>query len=162
MGTNKTDCYSAAWARLLMRARLFPSIRDPLSRRRYKRLGQEADSYPSSSRKPGNRRHAGQRLPRSGKIRDILTRHPLWDAYDSRCISCGRCTTGCPTCTRYMSLTSPMMKIRSAANAVASGSCGVVPGLRQRPAVMVFAKTGERSRYRRALHKVNDYSAQRH
>lgn len=99
MGTNKTDCYSAAM-RFSDEGALV-SIRDPFIEAAIQGLGQEADYTPLSSAKPGNRRHAGRRLPRSAKIRDILTHHPLWDAYDSRCISCGRCTTGCPTCTCY-------------------------------------------------------------
>ncbi|MCZ4237908.1 4Fe-4S binding protein, partial [Staphylococcus equorum] len=35
------------------------------------------------------------------RIRQILTAHPVWAEYDSRCIGCGRCTTSCPTCSCY-------------------------------------------------------------
>ncbi|SUG64957.1 reductase [Salmonella enterica subsp. enterica] len=78
------------------------SIRDPFIEAAIQGLGQEADytpSFVSENREtvvtPDSVCHDPQ------KIRDILTHHPLWDAYDSRCISCGRCTTGCPTCTCY-------------------------------------------------------------
>ncbi|MCL2548547.1 MAG: 4Fe-4S dicluster domain-containing protein, partial [Symbiobacteriaceae bacterium] len=30
-----------------------------------------------------------------------LKKHPMWDEYDSRCISCGSCTVACSTCTCF-------------------------------------------------------------
>lgn len=66
MGTNKTDCYSAAM-RFSDEGALV-SIRDPFIEAAIQGLGQEADYTPLfRQRKPGNRRHAGQRLPRSAK-----------------------------------------------------------------------------------------------
>lgn len=139
MGTNKTDCYSAAM-RFSDEGALV-SIRDPFIEAAIQGLGQEADytpSFVSENREtvvtPDSVCHDPQ------KIRDILTHHPLWDAYDSRCISCGRCTTGAQPVPAIASLTSPMMKIRSAANAVASGQAAWCRALATWPAVMVFAK----------------------
>ncbi|SUH65198.1 reductase [Salmonella enterica subsp. enterica serovar Madelia] len=136
MGTNKTDCYSAAM-RFSDEGALV-SIRDPFIEAAIQGLGQEADytpSFVSENRETVVTPDSVCRDPQ--KIRDILTRHPLWDAYDSRCISCGRCTQPVPA---IASLTSPMMKIRSAANAVASGQAAWCRALATWPAVMVFAK----------------------
>lgn len=90
MGTNKTDCYSAAM-RFSDEGALV-SIRDPFIEAAIQGLGQEADytpSFVSENRETVVTPDSVCRDPQ--KIRDILTRHPLWDAYDSRCISCGRC-----------------------------------------------------------------------
>lgn len=136
MGTNKTDCYSAAM-RFSDEGALV-SIRDPFIEAAIQGLGQEADytpSFVSENRETVVTPDSVCRDPQ--KIRDILTRHPLWDAYDSRCISCGRCTQPVPA---IASLTSPMMKIRSAANAAASGQAAWCLALATWPAVMVFAK----------------------
>lgn len=65
MGTNKTDCYSAAM-RFSDEGALV-SIRDPFIEAAMQGLGQEVDYTLFRQRKPGNRRHAGQRLPRSAK-----------------------------------------------------------------------------------------------
>lgn len=99
MGTNKTDCYSAAM-RFSDEGALV-SIRDPFIEAAIQGLGQEADYTPLSSAKtgkPSSRRTAFAAIRKN-------SRHshppPAMDAYDSRCISCGRCTTGCPTCTCY-------------------------------------------------------------
>lgn len=140
MGTNKTDCYSAAM-RFSDEGALV-SIRDPFIEAAIQGLGQEADytpSFVSENRETVVTPDSVCRDPQ--KIRDILTRHPLWDAYDSRCISCGRCTLpGAQPVPAIASLTSPMMKIRSAANAVASGQAAWCRALATWPAVMVFAK----------------------
>jgi anaerobic sulfite reductase subunit A len=44
--------------------------------------------------------NADVRLPGERFSQDPITL-PLWDEYDGRCISCGRCTFACPTCTCY-------------------------------------------------------------
>ena len=30
-----------------------------------------------------------------------LSKHPMWDEYDARCIACGKCNFVCPTCTCF-------------------------------------------------------------
>lgn len=83
MGTNKTDCYSAAM-RFSDEGALV-SIRDPFIEAAIQGLGQEADytpSFVSENRETVVTPDSVCRDPQ--KIRDILTRHPLWDAYDSR------------------------------------------------------------------------------
>ncbi|MDR2484603.1 MAG: anaerobic sulfite reductase subunit AsrA [Treponema sp.] len=35
----------------------------------------------------------------SNEITNTAAMLPLWDEYDGRCINCGRCTFGCPSCT---------------------------------------------------------------
>ncbi|SUG54503.1 reductase [Salmonella enterica subsp. diarizonae] len=139
MGTNKTDRYSAAMR--FSDEGAFVSIRDPFIEAAIQGLGQEANytpSFVSENRETVVTPDSVCRDPQ--KIRDILTRHPLWDAYDSRCISCGRCTTGCPTCTCYSVFDVAMMKIHSAVNAVASGQAAWCQALATWPVVMAFAK----------------------
>ncbi len=117
MGTNKSDRYAAM--RFSDEGALSASG-DPLSRRRYKRLGQEADHTPLRQRKPGNRRHAGTAFAAIRKIRDILTCHPLWTPTTAAASVVAAALPGFNPVLAIASLTSPMMKIRSAANAVAS------------------------------------------
>ncbi|EAB5442884.1 anaerobic sulfite reductase subunit AsrA [Salmonella sp. 741265106_PSA] len=158
MGTNKTDCYSAAM-RFSDEGALV-SIRDPFIEAAIQGLGQEADytpSFVSENRETVVTPDSVCRDPQ--KIRDILTRHPLWDAYDSRCISCGRCTTGCPTCTCYSVFDVAYDENPQRGERRRQWASCMVPGFSDMAGGHGFReKPGERLRYR-ALHKVNDYKA---
>lgn len=93
------------------------------------------------------------------KIRDIIINHPLWDEYDSRCISCGRCTTGCPTCTCYSVYDVTFAENPQQGERRRQWASCTIPGFSDMAGGHGFRdKPGERLRYR-ALHKVNDYKA---
>lgn len=93
------------------------------------------------------------------KIRDILTHHPLWQAYDSRCISCGRCTTGCPTCTCYSLFDVAYEENPQRGERRRQWASCLIPGFSDMAGGHGFRpQPGSRLRYR-ALHKVNDYKA---
>lgn len=120
MGTNKTDCYSAAM-RFSDEGALV-SIRDPFIEAAIQGLGQEADYTPSFVSE--NRETV--------VTPDSVCRDPQKFATFSPAIRYGTLTTaaasvvaaalpGAQPVPAIASLTSPMMKIRSAANAAASG-----------------------------------------
>lgn len=158
MGSNKTDNYRAAMrfseegASVSAACPEFASLLDG--------LGSPVDYTPSFvTQNPQTITTPDSVCDDPQKIRDIIINHPLWDEYDSRCISCGRCTTGCPTCTCYSVFDvayeeNPQMGERRRQWA----SC-MVPGFSNMAGGHGFrGKAGERLRYR-ALHKVNDYKA---
>lgn len=139
MGTNKTDCYSAAM-RFSDEGALV-SIRDPFIEAAIQGLGQEADYTPSFVSE--NRETV--------VTPDSVCHDPQKFATFSPTIRYGTPTTaaasvvaaalpGAQPVPAIASLTSPMMKIRSAANAVASGQAAWCRALATWPAVMVFAK----------------------
>ncbi len=139
MGTNKTDCYSAAM-RFSDEGALV-SIRDPFIEAAIQGLGQEADYTLFRQRKP-----------ETVVTPDSVCRDPQKFATFSPAIRYGTPTTAAASVVAaalpdaqpvpaIASLTSPMMKIRSAANAVASGQAAWCRALATWPAVMVFAKT---------------------
>lgn len=92
--------------------------------------------------------------------KEVLTKlkqHPMWQEFNSRCISCGACTVACSTCTCFTTLDKMYDENTEAGerrrvyascqvagfDAMAGGS-----GFRQTPA--------DRTRYR-VLHKIHDY-----
>lgn len=139
MGTNKTDCYSAAM-RLAMRARLSASA-IPLSRRRYKGWGRRLTIPPLSSAKtgkPSSRRTAFAAIRKKFATFSPATRYGTPTTAAASVVAAA--LPGAQPVPAIASLTSPMMKIRSAANAVASGQAAWCRALATWPAVMVFAK----------------------
>ncbi|MBL8027289.1 MAG: anaerobic sulfite reductase subunit AsrA [Fibrobacteres bacterium] len=50
--------------------------------------------------------------PLNSKMPETMFSHQLFDAYDTRCIACGRCNTSCPTCSCFstMDVTEPDKK----------------------------------------------------
>ncbi|MDR2500033.1 MAG: anaerobic sulfite reductase subunit AsrA [Treponema sp.] len=82
---------------------------------------------------------------------------PLWDEYDSRCVSCGRCTFGCPSCTCwtmqdlfYSDNGRAGERRRVWASCMVDGFTDVAGGGSYRK------KNGERMRFR-VLHKIYDH-----
>lgn len=96
------------------------------------------------------------------KILNKLKKHPMWQQYNDRCISCGSCTVACSTCTCFTTVDKIYDENEDAGerrrvyascqvagfDAMAGGS-----GFRTTPA--------ERIRYR-VLHKVHDYKEHFH
>lgn len=139
MGTNKTDCYSAAM-RFSDEGALV-SIRDPFIEAAIQGLGQEADYTPLSSAKtgkPSSRRTAFAAIRKKFATFSPATRYGTPTTAAASVVAAA--LPGAQPVPAIASLTSPMMKIRSAANAVASGQAAWCRALATWPAVMVFAK----------------------
>lgn len=88
-----------------------------------------------------------------------LKRHPMWDEYNRRCISCGACTVSCSTCTcfttrdiAYTDNGTVGERRRIAASCQIDGFATVAGGGTYR------RTAGERMRYK-VLHKFHDYKA---
>lgn len=45
------------------------------------------------------------------EVRKALKKHPMWKEFDSRCISCGRCTHRCP---EFISISATVNKMNAA------------------------------------------------
>ncbi len=100
MGSNKTDNYSAAMRFSDDGASVF--IKDAFFEEALQGMGQSTEYEPVFVSENLEQVTLPEKICQSPqKVRDIIINHPLWDEYNSRCISCGRCTTGCPTCTCY-------------------------------------------------------------
>lgn len=139
MGTNKTDCYSAAM-RFSDEGALV-SIRDPFIEAAIQGLGQEADYTPLSSAKtgkPSSRRTAFAAIRKKFATFSPAIRYGTPTTAAASVVAAA--LPGAQPVPAIASLTSPMMKIRSAANAAASGQAAWCRALATWPAVMVFAK----------------------
>lgn len=95
------------------------------------------------------------RLPEGADGKMLL--HPMWEQYDARCISCGRCNYSCPTCTCFS-----MQDIFYTDNGKVGerrrvwASC-MVDGFTDVAGGGSYRKTpGQRMRFR-VMHKVADY-----
>lgn len=139
MGTNKTDCYSAAM-RFSDEGALV-SIRDPFIEAAIQGLGQELTIPPLSSAKtgkPSSRRTAFATIRKKFATFSPTIRYGTPTTAAASVVAAA--LPGAQPVPAIASLTSPMMKIRSAANAVASGQAAWCRALATWPAVMVFAK----------------------
>lgn len=96
MGSNKTDNYSAATRFCDDGASIF--IQDAFFEDALQGVGQETKYEPVFVSENPEQVSLPESIGYSPQgVREILINHPLWDEYNSRCIGCGRCTTGCPT-----------------------------------------------------------------
>lgn len=88
-----------------------------------------------------------------------LKKHPMWQEYNSRCISCGACTVACSTCTCFTTVDKIYEEnAQNGERRRVSASCQVA-GFDCMAGGMEFRKTpADRLRYR-VLHKVHDYKA---
>lgn len=96
------------------------------------------------------------------KNKQVLTKlknHPMWNEFNSRCISCGACTIACSTCTcftttdlAYNENGSVGERRRTAASCQVEGFTDMAGGHSFRPTA------GDRMRYK-VLHKFHDYKA---
>ena len=92
-------------------------------------------------------------------VRKALKTHPVWQEYNSRCISCGACTIACSTCTCFTTRDviygdNPEVGERRRVSA----SCQIA-GFDQMAGQKEFRSTAaERMRYK-VLHKFYDYKA---
>lgn len=96
------------------------------------------------------------------KNKEVLTKlkaHPMWQTFNSRCISCGACTIACATCTCFT--TTDIMynenanigeRKRTSASCQVDGFSDMAGGHSFRPTA------GDRMRYK-ILHKFHDYKA---
>ncbi len=92
--------------------------------------------------------------------KEVLTKlkeHPMWLEYNKRCISCGACTTCCPTCSCFT--TTDITYTENSENGErrrTAASCQI-PGFSDMAGGHSFRNTaGERMRYK-VLHKFHDY-----
>ena len=88
-----------------------------------------------------------------------LKEHPMWQSFNSRCISCGACTIACSTCTCFTTtdiMYNENMNIgerkRTSASCQIDGFSDMAGGHSFRPTA------GDRMRYK-ILHKFHDYKA---
>lgn len=90
---------------------------------------------------------------------NLLKKHPMWQEYNNRCISCGACTIACSTCTCFTTV--DKIYDENAENGErrrVSASCQI-EGFDEMAGGNGFRKTAaDRIRYR-VLHKVHDYKA---
>ena len=92
-------------------------------------------------------------------VRKALKTHPMWQEYNSRCISCGACTVACSTCTCFTTCDiiygdNPEVGERRRVTA----SCQIA-GFDQMAGQREFRSTAaDRMRYK-VLHKFHDYKA---
>lgn len=158
MGSNKTENYSAAMQFSNDGASV--CIVDPFIEKALQGLGQTLAYAPGFvSENPDIITLPESVCDDPQKIRDILLNHPLWDEYNTRCISCGRCTTGCPTCTCYSMYDVAYDENPQRGERRRQWASCMVPGFSDMAGGHGFREhAGERLRYR-ALHKVNDYKA---
>ena len=87
-----------------------------------------------------------------------LSKHPMWDEYDSRCIACGKCNFVCPTCTcftmqdiYYKENENVGERRRVWASCQVDGYTDMAGGHSFRK------KQGERMRYK-VMHKIHDFN----
>ena len=97
------------------------------------------------------------RVTVSGKITNTAALLPLWEEYDGRCINCGRCTYGCPSCSCwtmqdmfYTDNGRAGERRRVWASCMVNGYSDVAGGGSYRK------KNGERMRFK-VLHKIYDH-----
>ncbi len=96
------------------------------------------------------------------KNKEVLTalkKHPMWNEFNSRCISCGACTIACATCTcftttdiAYNENANVGERRRTSASCQIDGFTLVAGGGQYR------TTAGDRMRYK-VLHKFHDYKA---
>lgn len=158
MGSNKTDNYSAAMRFSDEGAEVF--INDDFIEDALRGLGHTVEYSPSFiSENPEKVVTPDSICDDPQKIREVIIGHPLWNAYESRCISCGRCTTGCPTCTCYSVFDITYDENPQRGERRRQWASCMIPGFSDMAGGHGFReKVSERLRYR-ALHKVNDYKA---
>ncbi|AFJ45879.1 anaerobic sulfite reductase subunit AsrA [Shimwellia blattae] len=158
MGTNKTDNYSAAMR--FSDAGASVSLNDTFLEEALAGLGEPVDYTPGFvSENPVKVATPDSQCDDPQKIREILINHPLWEEYHKRCISCGRCTVSCPTCTCYSVFDVAYEENPQRGERRRQWASCVVPGFSDMAGGHGFReKAGERLRYR-ALHKVNDYKS---
>ena len=87
-----------------------------------------------------------------------LSKHPMWDEYDARCIACGKCNFVCPTCTcftmqdiYYKENENVGERRRVWASCQVDGYTDMAGGHSFRK------KQGERMRYK-VMHKIHDFN----
>lgn len=158
MGSNKTDNYSAAMRFSDDGASVF--LRDAFFEEALQGMGQRTEYEPVFVSKNPEQVTLPEKICQSPqRVRDIIINHPLWDEYNSRCIGCGRCTTGCPTCTCYSVFDVAYDENPQRGERRRQWASCMVPGFSDMAGGHRFRQSaGERLRYR-ALHKVNDYKA---
>ena len=158
MGSNKTDNYSAAMRFSDDGASVF--IKDAFFEEALQGMGQSTEYEPVFVSENLEQVTLPEKICQSPqKVRDIIINHPLWDEYNSRCIGCGRCTTGCPTCTCYSVFDVAYDENPQRGERRRQWASCMVPGFSDMAGGHRFRQSaGERLRYR-ALHKVNDYKA---
>lgn len=99
MGTNKTDNYVLAISQI-NNGNVHVQVHDDALQSYFEGYG-ESDFTP----KYVDHNELVAHIPEIPN-RDILNKlknHPMWNEYNSRCISCGACTLACSTCTCFSS-----------------------------------------------------------
>ncbi|MEG2954895.1 MAG: anaerobic sulfite reductase subunit AsrA [Hafnia sp.] len=158
MESNETHDYSAAIRMSDQDAHI--EIKDPDLLSYFTGLGEPDSFVPEFVRSnPVRVRTPNSICDDPKRIRRILTEHPIWAEYESRCIGCGRCTTSCPTCSCYSVYDLTYAENLQQGERRRQWASCMVDGFSDMAGGHGFrSKHAERLRFR-ALHKVNDYKA---
>ena len=96
------------------------------------------------------------------EVLNKLKKHPMWQEYNDRCISCGSCTVACSTCTCFTTVDKIYDENADAGERRRVYASCQVAGFDAMAGGIEFRSTpAERIRYR-VLHKVHDYKAHFH
>ncbi|MDD7465913.1 MAG: anaerobic sulfite reductase subunit AsrA [Actinomycetaceae bacterium] len=99
MGQNKTDEYSIG-CRFNSDGSLDVTVKDP----EFEQYFAQADTTDYDFHFVEENKDLTVHIPDldDRDVRLRLKSHPMWNEYNSRCISCGACTVACPTCTCFV------------------------------------------------------------
>lgn len=93
------------------------------------------------------------------EVLNQLKKHPMWQEYNDRCISCGSCTVACSTCTCFTTVDKVYTENSDAGERRRVYASCQVAGFDAMAGGHEFRTTpADRIRYR-VLHKVHDYKA---
>ncbi len=93
------------------------------------------------------------------KILNKLKAHPMWNEFNSRCISCGACTIACATCTCFTTTDIIYNENENVGERRRTSASCQIEGFTDMAGGHTFRPTaGDRMRYK-VLHKFHDYKA---
>ena len=94
--------------------------------------------------------------------KEVLTRlksHPMWEAFNKRCVSCGACTIACSTCTCFTTTDVIYQENGEAGERKRTSASCQIEGFTDMAGGITFRPTAaDRMRYK-VLHKFHDYKA---
>ncbi|MGL4451801.1 MAG: anaerobic sulfite reductase subunit AsrA [Sarcina sp.] len=91
------------------------------------------------------------------EILEKLKKHKMWEEFNKRCISCGRCTITCSTCSCFTTTDITYSDNRNLGERKRTAASCQIPGFDVMAGGHGFRNTtGDRMRYK-ILHKIHDY-----